>query len=98
PARVVLGCEHVVVECRRCGQDGSAKAHIALEAPGDVDVATGIQGNSRNTLVVAITESLAPDVVAIAVELGDEDVVLARAGERAATEVDRPRERSRQDD
>jgi len=72
----------------RARKHGAAKVDRALEKSRDDNVPRDIDGDSQGDLTARVTEALAPDVIAIGLELRDENVLVACARQRAAAKID----------
>lgn len=73
----------------RCRQQPASPGHRAHEVSGQIHVAGRSEGHVLQILTVGgVPEALAPHGVASRVELGEEHVAIAGAGEDSATEVD----------
>src|SRR5262249_42396587 len=81
------------------GRDGTAaEVDRPAEDASQRDLAERIDGDARYELLAGAAEAGAPHMLAGAVELGEEDVEVAGAHERAAAEIRAHVERPRDDD
>ncbi|AKT39294.1 uncharacterized protein CMC5_084830 [Chondromyces crocatus] len=85
--------EHEDVRSPGAAHDAPTEVGQTREGAGDEDMANGGHGHpDPRRGGVVIIESLAPDVIAMAIELGDEDIAVPAGAERSTTEIDGPLE------
>jgi len=81
--------DHEGVRAAEAGPDATAEVDRTGAPPRDDHMVIPVYGDGVGDLIVAgVAESLAPDVLAVRVELDDEDVRTAGASQRIATEVE----------
>lgn len=80
-ARIEARGEQIVAP--GAGQRATAEVHGAFHAPHHDDVAEEVEGDIVGALIRGVAKALAPEVVALPVELDDEDVRAASAREDA---------------
>src|SRR5687768_2155917 len=67
----------------------TAEVDASSDATGEEEVAGAIEAKAARALAKRVAEALAPKMLATRFELGDEDVGVSGAGERASAHVNR---------